>query len=199
MPDRNKPVRHDATGRIIREWDSERKQCADLEVDYTNAGAQVYIAEQNLRRAEGERDGLMRKRERVENELAVLQQEIEKEKQQGRRAINRGAEIFGPIGAIIGMPTGPGGMMAIGAEGMVLGGRIGKYLEEIGDSINSNTKTDITLNLQKQNLLRKKQEIEKNLLSVLNSIKNSLSPKYENKKKEETLIRERLLNCRRKN
>lgn len=66
MPDRNKPVRHDATGRIIREWDSERKQCADLEVDYTNAGAQVYIAEQNLRRAEGERDGLMRKRERVE-------------------------------------------------------------------------------------------------------------------------------------
>lgn len=128
-----------------------------------------------------------------------MQREIEKEKQQGRRAINRGAEIFGPIGTIIGMPVGPGGMMALGAEGMLLGGRIGQYLEEIGDSINSNTRTDIALNFQKQNLLRKKQEIEKNLLSVLNSIKNTLSPEYENKKKEETHIRERLLNCRRKN
>lgn len=199
MPDRKNTVRHDATGRIIRDWKEEGHKCADLEVDYTNAGAQVYIAEQNLRRAESERDVLMRERERLDKELAVLQREIEKEKQQGRRAINRGAEIFGPIGAIIGTPTGPGGMMAIGAEGMVLGGRIGQYLEEIGDAINGNSKTDVVLNFEKQNLLRKKQEIEKNLLSVLNSIKNSLSPEYENKKKEETLIRERLMNCRRKN
>ncbi len=199
MPENGTLTRTDATGRIIRDWNNERKICADLEADYTNAGAQVYIAEQNLRRAEKERESLIEQKERLENELAVLQREIEKEKQQGRRAINRGAEIFGPIGAIIGMPVGPGGMMALGAEGMLLGGRIGQYLEEIGDSINSNTRTDIALNFQKQNLLRKKQEIEKNLLSVLNSIRNTLSPEYENKKKEETHIRERLLNCRRKN
>ncbi len=159
MPDRNKPVRHDATGRIIRDWESESRKCGDLEVDYTNAGAQVYIAEQNLRRAEGERDGLMRERERIDDDLAVLLSEMEKESRQGRKAEIRGAKIFGPIGGIIGVPVGPGAVMGLGAAGMRVGRTLGYALEETGDALNPNTRTDFTLDYELKKLLIKRRNI----------------------------------------
>ncbi len=159
MPENGTLTRTDATGRIIRDWNNERKICADLEADYTNAGAQVYIAEQNLRRAEGERDGLMRERERIDDDLAVLLSEMEKESRQGRKAEIRGAKIFGPIGGIIGVPVGPGAVMGLGAAGMRVGRTLGYALEETGDALNPNTRTDFTLDYELKKLLIKRRNI----------------------------------------
>lgn len=191
-----KPLRHDATRRMIRDWKSERKSCSDLEVAYTNAGAQVYIAEQNLRRAEADRDRLTQEKGQNEKELALLNKEIDKEKKQGRSATNRGAAIFGPIGGIIGAPAGPGGAMYFGARGIGVGSFIGYSFEELGDAINPNTRTDLTLDVLQKNLMKDNHEIEEKLRSVVEKLERVLRPEYESRRKEEGNIRNRLLKCR---
>lgn len=109
-----KPLRHDATGRMIRDWKSERKSCGDLEVAYANAGAQEFIAGEQKEKA---RVDLANK----QHKLSALIKKFSNELGEETKAGTIGGVLGGALGAYIAGRAGFAHNTLSGLAGMMLG------------------------------------------------------------------------------
>lgn len=179
--------------------DQEKEyDCDDQEKAWVNAGAKLFIARQNLDRAEKEKSSFESQKLEKESELAKIDAQIEKEKKDKRDAQNKGAAVGAAAGAIIGAPAGAGSSMGLAGIGIGLGAKGGRFAEEIGDAISSKSETDLSLGIKKQHLLKEIKEIQKKIETIMNKINTVLMPEVQKAQKEEAMAKAALRACREK-
>ncbi len=160
-----------------------KSNCEEDEIARVNADAKLFIAKQNLERAEEELKSLEKKFKDIESQ-------IEKEKRDKENARRTGAAIGSIIGTGLGTTKGLGGSMKGAGIGIGIGSNFGKILEEIGDSI-TDEKTDFFLK-------QSKVKIKKEIATIAEKIKKELKPVLEKNKKQATEIRKELQKCKSK-
>jgi len=175
--------------------DDKDNECEE-KIVWINAQAELFIARQNVNRAQKEKMDLERKKSHKEEELSRIDLTIEKEKKDTRAAKNKGAAAGAVIGGISGSVGGVGGSATGAGIGIGAGSNIGLIIEDIADAIDPNSETSISLGFKKQNLLRIIKDIQKEILGQQNQINNVLGPKVDEARQKEKAAKQAYLECR---
>ncbi len=170
--------------------------CDELEVAWVNAGAELFMAQQNLEIVESEKSFLEQNLSGKESELSKLEVIIKKELGDKIIAKSKGAAVVGSIGAILGSRGGLGSSMSLGQVGMGVGTQVGKLLEEAGDAISSKSETVFSLDRKKQNLLNEIEKIKEKLENIIGRINNILKPEVGKKQQAENTSKDALIECK---
>lgn len=157
-------------------------RCQQEEINYTNAYAAFFIAEQNLNRA-------IARKILLEQKLTALQKEIEEEKRDKNIATYMGGAAGALMIGIPSMKSGPGAAMKGASLGLGIG-KLTAYAEDVLDIIQGK---DILPVLEK-----KKEQIADSLQVLTREIENSLQNKYEQTKKDYINAKQDFQRCKEK-
>ena len=94
-----------------------------------------------------------------------------------------------------GAPTGPGSFAGLAGVGIGVGAKAGRFVEELGDAINPNSETDISLGFKKQKLLKEIKKLKQSVAILSQRINNVLNPKVQKERKEAEAAKNIYLKC----
>ncbi len=159
----------------------EDDNCDELEKIWTNANAKLFIAKQDLTRAENEKNALGEQLQQLEDLLRKETKLVGGDKGNAKAA---GGVVGGAIGGAV---AGPGGF----APGFSAGSNIGGLLEEATD-LATGQKTDIEIRIEIK-------ETKDKILEVQNQISENLLPVVEQAEIDEKQAREAFYACKKEN